>query len=155
MFFQQMPTHLSQAAAVYQHLLLSFSSWDLFGLFFMGSVPDASPGSSRRKELGKRWGQRRWGDEPSMEVNPERQDWALIRIQGSLRPFPESEQGWCLQQACFISSAARKEEQSQKSRRKMLCKIVHLLLIGRLRAQCKPPNKTGLDKNFLNPRLSE
>lgn len=56
----------SQAAAVYQHLLLPFRSWETwFGLFLKGSISDASPGSSRRKELG-----RRWGDEPPKEVNP-------------------------------------------------------------------------------------
>jgi len=83
-----------------------------------------------------------------------------ISLLGSLWPFPELEQGWLLrkdeQQPCFIGSAARKDGAEPKiHEKKMLCKIVHLLLIGRLRAQFKPPNKTGLDENFLNPRLSE
>lgn len=57
-----------------------------------------------------------------MEVNQERWDLALIRTQGSLWPFPESEQGCLLrkdeQQACFISSATRKDGAEPKIQEK-------------------------------------
>lgn len=119
-------------------------------------MPALEAAGGRSQEGG---GERDNGDvSHPMEVNRERWDMVLIRIQDSLWPFPESEQGQFLrkdeQQASSAQTLGR-TEQSQKSRRKMLCKIVHLLLIGRLRAQFKPPNKTGLDENFLNPRLSE
>lgn len=57
-----------------------------------------------------------------MGVNQGRWDLALSRTQGSPWLFPESEQGWLLrkgeQQACFISSAARKDGAQPKIQEK-------------------------------------
>lgn len=72
------------------------------------------------------------------EELPEEGDRALVRTQGSSWPFPAWKQG-SFSKGMHSRPASPAQppggmKQSQKSRRKMLSQIVHLLLIGRLRA---------------------